>query len=182
MTALTTDFLLDFKRLTEETWSIQDLDPTAYGGQFVRGTRWNPGLCHAEITEYEHAIGVQFPVDFKLFLSVMNGTDLPTLNIYGSSGIRPREGIGVYSFPRDMEEIQWRINRVEADSAGIEQELADQGFDLPLTAGLIPVYGHRYVVSTRDPSSSVVLSIEGTDAIVYGESLREYLEREFLQR
>jgi hypothetical protein len=32
MTALTTDFLLDFKRLTEEASSVQDLDPTAYGG------------------------------------------------------------------------------------------------------------------------------------------------------
>lgn len=45
----------------------------------------------------------------------------------------------------------------------------------------MPIYIHRYVVCTSDPGNSVVLSIkDGSDAIVYGNSLREYLEREFL--
>jgi hypothetical protein len=181
MPALTREFLVDLKRLTEEAWSVHQLDPSTYGGQFQRGTRWNPGLSETEIGDYEQAIGTHFPADFKLFLSIMNGTDLPTLNIYGSSGIRPREGIGVYSFPRDVDEIQSRIARAKKDRDGIAQELTDQGFDLPATAGLIPIYAHRYLVSTFDPNSSVVLSIDGTDAIVYGNSLREYLEREFLE-
>jgi hypothetical protein len=182
MPALTREFLLEFKRITEERWRAKELVPNIYGGQFVKGTKWDPGLSDGEIAEYQNQVGVQFPADFKFFLSLMNGTDLPTLNIYGSSGIRPREGMGVYSYPRDMEEIRWRINRAKADRDGIAQELAEQGFDLPVTAGLIPIYAHRYVVSTCDPSSSVVLSIEGTDAIVYGNSLREYLEVEFLNR
>jgi hypothetical protein len=59
---------------------------------------------------------------------------------------------------------------------------------------LVPIYIHRYVMCTRDLESSFVLSIftdlarqtpEGgyepsEDAIVYGNSLKEYLEREFL--
>ncbi len=43
-------------------------------------------------------------------------------------------------------------------------------------------YSHRYVVCTSDlSSSSIVLSIvvHDPDAIVYGRSLHEYLEREF---
>jgi len=45
------------------------------------------------------------------------------------------------------------------------------------------VYIHRYLVCTIDLNSSVVLSIvvNATDAIVYGNTLREYLEKEFLR-
>jgi transposase-like protein len=44
------------------------------------------------------------------------------------------------------------------------------------------LYFHRYLVCTTDLNSSVVLSIvvNATDAIVYGNSLKEYLEKEFL--
>jgi hypothetical protein len=37
---------------------------------------------------------------------------------------------------------------------------------------LIPIFGHRYVVAD---DSQWVLSIVGSDAIVYGEDLRDYL-------
>jgi len=42
---------------------------------------------------------------------------------------------------------------------------------------------HRYVVRNSDLNISVVLSTvaNATDAIVYGNSLREYLEKEFLR-
>jgi len=47
----------------------------------------------------------------------------------------------------------------------------------------VPVFAHRYVVCSKNLNSSVVLSIvvHDTDAIVYGSSLREYLEKEFLE-
>jgi hypothetical protein len=60
--------------------------------------------------------------------------------------------------------------------------MAMQGFDLSPSATLAPIYGHRYLVCTSDLNRSVVLSIDGPDdAIVYGNSLQEYLEREFLR-
>jgi hypothetical protein len=45
------------------------------------------------------------------------------------------------------------------------------------------VYIYRYVVCTSILNSSVVLSVvvNAADAIVYGSSLREYLEKEFLR-
>jgi len=48
---------------------------------------------------------------------------------------------------------------------------------------LVPIYGHRYIVCTSNLNSSIVLSIVliDTDAIVYGNSLREYLHKEFLR-
>jgi hypothetical protein len=61
-------------------------------------------------------------------------------------------------------------------------DLSEQGFDLPTGAGLVPIYGHRYVVCTSNLNSSVVLSVvvHDVDAIVYRTCLREYLERDFL--
>jgi hypothetical protein len=78
--------------------------------------------------------------------------------------------------------IEGRIADVCESREEIARDLMEQGFDLPPQAGLVPIYGHRYVVCTSNVESSVVLSIvvHEVDAIVYGNSLREYLEREFL--
>jgi len=83
---LNRDFLLEFKKTTELSWSEQSINPAAYGFQFQRGTRWNPGLSNAEIEEYENVLGIRFPLDFRAFLQVMNRTDIPSLNVYGYCG------------------------------------------------------------------------------------------------
>ena len=111
----------------------------------------------------------------------MNGTDIPTLNVYGNSGYPPRQSVGVYSYPRDMGIVEQQIENVRECRVELGKTLSDQGFVLPAEASLVPIYGSRYLVCTSDPNSSVVLSIEdGADAIVYGDSLKGYLEREFL--
>ena len=111
----------------------------------------------------------------------MNGTDLPTLNIYGYSGEPPRQWVGVYSYPKDLNLVQSLIEEIQKDRTALTTTMADEGFDLPVTANLVPIYGHRYLVCSSDPNKSVVLSIHAAeDAIVYGNSLQEYLEREFL--
>jgi hypothetical protein len=65
------------------------------------------------------------------------------------------------------------------DRDGIAQVLLEQGFHLPVDAGLVPVYSHRFLVCGADPLDGAVLSIVGTDAIVYGGTLLEYLCSEF---
>jgi hypothetical protein len=178
---LNSDFLDEFKRTTEAKWSTVSLDPMIYGFQFQPGTRWNPGLSDEVVAEYENLLGVRFPHDFKLFLKAMNGTDIPTLNIYGSSGYPPCQSVGVYSYPRDIEIIKRGIEYVSESRAELRITLADQGFDLPAEAGLAPIFAHRYVMCTSNLSTSVVLSImDRQDAIVYGDSLKEYLVCEFL--
>jgi len=78
--------------------------------------------------------------------------------------------------------VKARIDDIHPSRAEIAADLAAQGFDLPSEASLVPIFGHRYVVCTGDLNSSVVLSIvvNEVDAIVYGSSLQEYLEKEFL--
>jgi hypothetical protein len=180
---LSRDFLAALKRATVEKWSQQSIDPTVYGFQFQHGTRWNPGLADDKIAEYENDLGVRFPDDFGVFLREMNGTDLPTLNIYGYCGEPPRTSVGVYSYPRDLEIVKQRIEDLRESWDEIVRDLAEQGFNLPAEAKLVPIYAHRYVVCTSNLDCSVVLSIvvHSTDAIVYGKSLEEYLEREFLR-
>jgi SMI1 / KNR4 family (SUKH-1) len=181
---LSRDFLLEFKKATELNWSRQSINPAVYGFQFQRGTRWNPGLSTAEITEYENLLGVQFPLDFRAFLQVMNGTDIPTLNVYGYSGEPHRKSVGVYSYPRDLQIVEQCIEDVHESRSEIAADLREQGFELPPQAGLVPIFGHRYVVCASNPDCNFVLSIvvNDVDAIVYGNSLQEYLEREFLPR
>jgi len=179
---LTHDFLDEFKCATEEKWSKCSINPTLYGFQFQRGTRWNPGLSDEKITEYENALGVRFPHDFRSFLQSANGTDLPTINVYAHYGEPHRRSIGVYSYSRDIEAVKQRIEGVRQERTELQKTMAEQGFVLAPEDALVPVYRHRYVVCTSNLDSSVVLSIadEG-DAIVYGNSLSEYLEREFMR-
>jgi len=179
---LNRDFLIKFKTATETRWSEKSIDPTLYGFQFQQGTRWNAGLSDEMIHDYENVLKVRFPDDFKALLREMNGTDLATLNVYGSCGEPQRESVGVYSYPRDIERVKKFIERVRTWRAEIAADLAEQGFELPADASLVPIYSHRYLVCTSDLDSSVVLSIvvDATDAIVYGNSLRGYLEIEFL--
>jgi len=179
---ITDDFLANFKGITEELWRQTPINPTIYGFQFQPGTCWNPGLGDNEIREYENVLGARFPQDFKAFLKIMNGTDLTTLNIYANCGEPSRESVGVYSYPKDLGVVRQRVKAVSAYRQQLTATLAEQGFVLGPEESLVPIYIHRYVVCTSDLGSSVVLSIaDGDDAIVYGRSLREYLEREFLR-
>ena len=178
---LSSNFLTEFKRATEVKWHERPINPNIYGFQFQQGTRWNPGLSEEKIAEYENTLGVRFPYDFRAFLGAMNGTDLPTLNIYGYRPEPPHTSVGVYSYPRDVELIKHLMKEVRENRNALTATMAEQGFDLPIAANPVPICGNRYLLCTSDLDSSVVLSIHsGEDAIMYGTSLQEYLQREFL--
>lgn len=179
---LTDDFLLSFKRRTEDYWRRLAINPAFYGYQFQQGTCWNHGLSESEIKEYEALLSIGFPDDLKTFFKVMNGTNLPTLNVYGSSGEPPRHSVGAYAYPRDLEIIKRRINDAETDREQLTVTMAEQGLVLAPEDRLVPIYDIRFAVCTPDPASCVVLSFaDGWDAIVYGSTLQEYLGREFLK-
>ena len=174
-------FFIDFKRKTETLWSQIEINESVYGFQIQRGTRWHPGLTENQIAEYENIVQARFPDDFRQMLSVMNGTDLPTLNIYGSSGIPYSTYVGVYSYPRDLQIIKDLISKTNEVRSEIEEILSEQEYNLEADAALIPIYSHRYIVCESSTRLSTILSIYGTDAIVYGEALANYLETEFLR-
>ncbi len=179
LTAL--ESLARFKRATEEKWQSISLRRDLWGFQFQRGTRWNRGLLEDEIKQYESVVEASFPLDFRAFLRVMNGTDIPCIDVRGSGGEEVRFGPGFYSFPRDIELIQKLIQFIHKDVAQLSETLREENYELSTDAKLIPLFAHRYIVCTSDPKQSVVLSIwDSLDAIVYGENLEDYLQRELL--
>jgi hypothetical protein len=179
---LTSDFLTKFKHASEAKWHARPINPRLYGFQFQPGTRWNPGLSDDKIAEYGNVLGVRFPSDFQAFLRAMNGTDLPTLSIYGYRPEPPNTSIGFYSYPRDLKLIQRLMEEIREDRAALTTTLAEQGFDLPPTTNLVPINEHRYLVCSPDSDTSVVISVlNAEDATVVGNSLQEYLEAEFLR-
>lgn len=169
----------EIRRRTEANWADAVVSPGISGFQFQPGTRWNPGLSSDEIDAYERALGVRFPASFRCMLGVMNGTDRPTINVYASTGHPVRQGPGVYAWPRDLATVREMMRYVREDRAGIAQVLAQQGFRLAPDAELVRVFSHRYLVCGPDAQDGPVLSIVGTDAIVYGRTLAEYLQAEF---
>ena len=175
----------DFEEIrgrTEALWAGASIDPGIHGFQFQAATRWNAGLAPDEIDAYEHALGVRFPAAFRCMLGVMNGTDLPTINVYGFNGEPARERPGVYAYPRDLALVRSMIADMEPGRAEIAKALMEQGFYLDQSARLVPVYAHRFLLCGADAWDGPVLSISGTDAIVYGRNLIEYLQTEFYPR
>jgi hypothetical protein len=178
---LVIDSVLAFKSASEEKWRNTSIKGAVWGFQIQAQTRWNPGLTDETVRQYEVALGASFHPDFKTFLRCMNGTDIPAIDVRGSSGEPPRFAPGFYSYPRDLELIKKRIENVSTDKIQLSATLEEQGFHLPDDAKFIPIYSHRYLVCSPSIESSPVLSIwDASDAIVYGRSLLEYLEKEVL--
>lgn len=178
------DFFASFRVATEEHWRETQIRDQIWGFQIQPGTRWNPGLSNEEISEYELAIDVHFSTEFRAYLQEMNGTGKPSLDVRGGSAEIHRLRPGFYSYPRDIELLRGLISAANEDRAQLAVTLfEEQGFILRDDAKLIPIYAHRYVVCTPDSDSSPVLSIwDSTDAIVYGNNLKEYLQKEIFPR
>ncbi len=171
----------EFRRASEDFWRGETIRADLWGGQIQPGTRWISGLSDGEIEQYEADVGARFPHAFRDYLSEMNGTDMPRIDVRGGSG-KPRAFIpGFYSYPRDIELVRLLIADADSNRTELQATLLEQGFQLPDDARLVPIFAHRYVVCTSDPNESAVVSIwSPSDAIVYGCSLLDYLEREVL--
>ena len=73
------------------------------------------------------------------------------------------------------------IEVVQENRDDVVLDLSSQGFHLPAQASLVPIFGHRYLVCMQKLNTSVVLSVvvHEVDTLVFGNSLREYLTKEF---
>jgi len=176
---LNSDFYVSFKRASEEKWRNISIRSSFWGFQIQAGTQWNPGLSEKKIDQYESDVNVSFPSDLRAFLREMNGTDKHAVDVRGDSGEKHRFGQAFYSYPRDLSLIRDLIEIASTDPKQLRQTLAEEGFQLGQDAKLLPIFSHRYVVCSSGVEVSAVLSLwDSTDAIVYGQSLPEYLQRE----
>ena len=171
MISITNDFIQRFKLATEQMWKKAKINQGIYGFQFQPSTKWIDGLNDNAINEYEKILCIQFPEELKIILRNINGTDLPTINIFGNSGEKPIYSVGVYSYPKDLKHIQDRINNIKEYSKEWDFEFLENDI-------LFPFYIHRYF-QIRNNEILRVVSIYDEDGIIFGNTVKEYLENEF---
>ena len=167
-------------REIEVSWATKTLKPNVLGFQIQPGTKWLPGLVPAKLEAYEARLGIMFPDDLRKFYLLANGTDIPNIDLHGSDGRPQSFGIGIYSYPSDIEEVEHRIRDLLKFLPQILSDIESDGIELGPNPKFVPVFGHRFVLASGNPNSSVVLSIYEDDAIVYGEDMETYLRHEFL--
>ena len=157
------------KENSERYWQTVEINGGIYGFQIQKGTKWLPGLSEQEVAEYEKEMGFSFPEVYKLFLKHMNGTDIPTINIYGQSGEPYQYAFGYYSYPRDLSTVKEQIEWIY-EEFGVTPEFIDKN-RIPR---IMPIVGHRFLVMDHC-AGAPVLSMYGRDTIYYGRSLESFL-------
>jgi hypothetical protein len=157
------------KKSSEEFWTEVQLNRAIYGFQIQPGTHWRPGLSDDEIDGFERDIGFCFPEIYRMFLSCMNGTNQPTVNLFGDSGQSYVNGPGYYSYPQDIDAmrdlIRWIHESFKLTPALVETRQIPH---------IVPLVNHRFLIMDRCQTNPV-LSMYGSDVIIYASSLPSFL-------
>lgn len=187
-----TEFLYWIKKRTEALWSNED---DCLKGFY--GAKWQP-LAEEQINSIELKYSIKFIPEHREFLKVLHAIDKKEIIEYEEEGeIISEECTFFYNWLEDEEEIQERlhnlsdwlfsdvegINKVWLKSWGIKlkskekrEEIFDEWFSkIPK---LIPMLGHRFVVSDVNLKWKPILSMWGSDIIVMGWNFRTYLLNE----
>jgi len=198
-----TQFLLEFKLMTEEFWANYEtltLEESRQmcrsGPDWQRGTRWLGGLSEAEVESLEQSWGARFPYEYRHFLRVLGAPDRPQLHFgYGEGdSLDVSEGPSFYNWQTEATEIARMLNwPLEGLLFDVEHNLWLDGWGpkpdtlearlnrvtelVAAAPRLIPIYSHRYVLDypLPNPHHNLVLSVNQSDIIVYGYTLRNYL-------
>lgn len=168
------DTFLKLRTDIESTWSQIELNDNQYGFQIQKGTKFLKGLTDSKILEYQKALNLEFPEILIDYLSIMNGTDKPTINIYGKSKNNPKYSTQFYSYPRDIELVKKMIHDVY-NSFDVNNKLLLQN-DI---SRIFPIFSHRFMMI--DSPHHEILSIYYEDGIYWASSLEKLLENEILK-
>jgi hypothetical protein len=163
------EFFPWLKKASEEYWESVEINRGIYGFQVQKGTKWLRGLSDEEIAKYEKEMGLSFPEIYKLYLRHMNGTDKPTINVYGECGEPYRYASGYYSYPRDLDDMKDTIKWIY-DDFGATPEFVEAN-KIPR---IMPIVSHRFLVMDRC-AENPVLSMFGRDTIFYAPSLESFM-------
>ncbi len=180
------EFMIWFKEKSEKHFYELELDKETYGLQFQKGTKWNDGLLDDEIEKYQKELGFEFPEELKWFYKIMNGTNLPGINIFGESGIKYTYEPIYYSFPEhlpQMKDLSDEILKVKCISHA-EMIRNKIPFIFPIERFYFMVIDNLtnpiYYISTgyenQDLNKPVV------HASLYTDSLQSYLIKSVLKR
>jgi hypothetical protein len=198
------DFLLWVKNRTEERWADgPQTDEDACGWdrhESFWGSRWTGGLTHHEINEIEKKWNVKFPPDFQLFLEILHTIDRKEVieqTDWETDEIITYEKPFFYNWKTDTTELEsrfsWPFRTILEDIEGANRVWLRSWGERPKEAkvryskfkqwfdqapSLIPVTGHRFIIADPAVSGNPILSVWGSDIILYGWNLRHYLLNE----
>ncbi len=168
------EFYKDLKTKSEEYWKTIELNESIYGFQTQKGTKWNKGLTEEQIDSFEIEIGIEFPEGLRNYYRVMNGVNLPSINIHGNSGEKPTYSRNFYSYPEDLVQIKEQIQWIYKSNHVTSNELVKQGF-----SRIFPVFGHRFILV--DDTNGLVLSMYGNDIIYWTDNISMLLANEIFE-
>lgn len=189
-----TEFFHWVKKRTEAFWSGATDKPCP---EDMLGAKWI-GMTAAQINATEAKYGIQFMPEHRAFLRILHTIDRKEEVEYEDENgqLKTYQKSYFYNWLEDHEEIAYRLNWPYET---IFQDVKDKGMWLkswgPKPASveekekifaawyarapkLLPLTSHRFLVSQADLVDRPVLSVYGSDTIVYGWDLRLYLLKE----
>uniref|UniRef100_UPI004049977F hypothetical protein n=1 Tax=Flavobacterium sp. TaxID=239 RepID=UPI004049977F len=197
------EFLYWVKEITESFWSI---DPKTSTNDFVcedwiYGAKWI-GLSESEIDNVEIKYSIKFTLEHRAFLKILHTIDRKEKIEYTESFEEDAEILidevpFFYNWLKDeaeiIERLHWPFKTIYEDVIGHNRVWLKSWGKRPNTEleikkiytdwyeknpSLIPLTSHRFLVSDNNLKYKPVLSIYGSDIIIYGWNLRSYLLNE----
>lgn len=197
------EFLYWVKERTEKFWSKnpEQSEDDFVCENWIYGAKWI-GLTDEEINSVEHEYGITFSFEHRAFLKILHSIDRKERVEYTDTFDEDAE-IKVsyhpffYNWLNHKEEIQDRLNwpyrtifedvlgankvwlkswgKIRPNSDKEKERIFSEWFQQ--APKVIPITGHRFVVNNGEKDNPV-LSIYGSDTIVYGWNMRHYLLNE----
>lgn len=138
---------------------------------------WLPGYTKDQIDDAQARYGLRFPPDL---VELLRERRLDARYDWAGECPAIREMLG---WPLDMllfdvEQGFWWPDWGQRPGAKEERDEVVRSA-LKQAPKLIPLYAHRFLPETPGEAGNPVFSMQGFDAIYYGENLPDYLEREF---
>ncbi len=191
-----TEFLYWLKEKTEAAWSEKPKEGEA--PRWISGARWI-GMTDEEIDGVEKTYGIRFMEEHRQFLKILHAIDRKEISEYEDEGmIYKSESPFYYNWLKDDKDLKkmldWPYREMLRDVLGVngvwlsswgekvesEEEktriFAEWFHKIPK---LLPLTSHRFLVSDEALVHRPVLSVWGSDTIVYAWSLKHFLLNEF---
>ena len=199
-------FLCWFRERTEDTWrnyrvrTFKAFETSRVGGSdWQQGTHWLNGLSEQEIATIEQYYHVRFPPDYHLFLHELHCVDRPLVGakFVDDNIMMPITTPSLYNWQTDTKIIQdiyeWLVkgllfdvqwNNLWQQSWGVKPttlEAQETRLRELVNAApkLVPIFGHRFLLTEPCKVGNPILSIYQSDMIIYADNLHSYFLAEF---
>lgn len=186
-----TEFLNWIKKETEKTWSGD------FCKKWIQGAKWI-GMTNNQINEVEKKYSIQFTPEHREFLEILHTIDRKEIiENKDEWGDEITEYPFFYNWLEDHEEIKEKLNwpyetilrdvvgrngvwlkswGKKPDSEEEKTKIFTDWYNHSPT--LLPLTSHRFIISNSNLKYRPILSIWGSDIIIYGWSLKTYLLNE----